>query len=218
MIQRNSHRLKINWEKVVDCCGLSSLMGDGSELEKNPPCTVSVTIREAQLQDIKALSEVLTLSFHPAKGWLSFLQPILKLGVYEDLRSRLRGTVPYYCCLVAVETTSTLTNTTEKIIGTIELSLKSGFNSHYLYISNLAVIQSHRRQGIAKQLLQQCEEIASKWGHNTLNLHVLDENYVAKKLYLSNGYQVSETELTWPSLPLFRSQRLLLKKHLNPHV
>ncbi len=218
MIQKNSHHLKINWGKVVDCCGLSSLMGGGSELEDNPPCTFSVTIREAQLQDIKALTEVLTLSFHPPTGWLSFLQPILKLGVYEDLRSRLRGTIPYYCCLVAVEKNSTLTKTTEKIIGTIELSLKSGFNGHYLYISNLAVIQSHRRQGIAKQLLEQCEQIAAKWGYNTLNLHVLDENYAAKKLYLSNGYQVSDTELTWPSWPLFRSQKLLLQKQINPHV
>ncbi|WP_243397347.1 GNAT family N-acetyltransferase [Crocosphaera subtropica] len=209
--------MKINWGKVVDCCGLSSLMGDSSELENNTSYTVSVTIREAQLQDIKALTEVLTLSFHPPKGWLSFFQPILKLGVYEDLRSRLRGTIPYYCCFVAVEKTSTLTKTTEKVIGTIELSLKSGFNCHYLYISNLAVIQSHRRQGIAKQLLQQCEEIASKWGYDTLNLHVLDNNYPAKKLYLSNGYQVSETEVTWPNWLLFRSQRLFLKKQIKTH-
>ncbi len=198
----------------MDHCGLSSLMSDSAELETHTSCEVSVTIREAQLQDVKALSEVLTLSFHPATGWFSFLQPILKLGVYEDLRSRLRGTLPYYLCLVAVEVNSTTDQTQEKVIGTIELSVKSGFNCHYLYISNLAVMESHRRKGIAKQLLQKCEEIALKWGYQTLNLHVLDNNYPAKKLYLTNGYQISETEITWNNWLLFRSQRLLLQKQI----
>ncbi|MGK7962804.1 N-acetyltransferase family protein [Crocosphaera sp.] len=193
-------------------------MSDSSELEINTSCEVSVTIREAQLQDAKALSEVLTLSFHPAKGWSSFLQPILKLGVYEDLRSRLRGTLPYYRCLVAVEVNATPKQTQEKVIGTIELSVKSGFNCHYLYISNLAVTESHRRKGIAKQLLQKCEEIAVKWGYHTLNLHVLDNNYPAKKLYLSNGYQISETEITWTNWLFFRSQRLFLQKQIQTHV
>ena len=77
MIQRNSDYLKIEWGKIVDFCGLSSLMGEGSELEKNPPSTVSINIRGATSKDIKALTEVLTLSFHPSGGWLSFLQPIL---------------------------------------------------------------------------------------------------------------------------------------------
>ncbi|MDJ0600043.1 MAG: GNAT family N-acetyltransferase [Crocosphaera sp.] len=202
----------------MDCCGLSSLISGGSELETNNSHDVSITIREAQLHDIKTLTEVLTLSFHPAKGWFSFLQPILKLGVYEDLRSRLRQTIPYYCCLVAVEVKSTPQQTQEKVIGTIELSVKSGFNYHYLYISNLAVMESHRRQGIAKQLLQKCETIAVKWGYRTLNLHVLDNNYAAKKLYLSNGYQISETDITWPNLLIFRSQRLSLQKQIQTDV
>ena len=214
MIQRNSDYLKIEWGKVVDCCGLSSLIGKGSALAKNPSCTVSVTIREANLKDIKALTEVLTLSFHPPKGWLAFLQPILKLGVYEDLQLRLRGKTPYYCCLVAVESTITPSETQEKVIGTIELSLKTGFNCHYLYISNLAVLEGHRRKGIAKQLLKQCEQIASKWEYDTLNLHVLDNNDAAKKLYLNNGYQIAETELMWPHWPWFRSHKLFLNKKL----
>ncbi len=219
MIKRNSHHFKIEWGKVVEGCGLSSLMGHRSELEQNSSRSVAIMIREAQLQDIKALSEVLILSFHPSGGWLSFFHPILKLGVYEDLRSRLRGKMPYYCCLVAVEKTSTLTKTTEKVIGTIEVSVKSGFNGHYLYISNLAVLESHRRQGIAKQLLRQCEEIAPKWGYDTLNLHVLDHNDAAKQLYLSNGYQISETEPVWPRLFWVYSQKLFLKKKIQkPHV
>jgi ribosomal protein S18 acetylase RimI-like enzyme len=202
----------------VEFCGLSSLMCDASVVEENPSPCVSITIREAQLQDIKALAEVLTVSFHPAKGWLSFLQPLLKLGVYEDLRSRLRGKTAYYSCLVGVEVTKSTWKTKEKVIGTIELSLRHGFHGHYLYISNLAVIHSHRRQGIAQKLLLQCEQIASEWGYDTLNLHVLDDNYAAKKLYLSNGYKVSETELTWPTLFSYGSKRLFLQKNINTHV
>ncbi len=215
MTKINSHHLKIEWGKVVKPCELSYLMDDSSALEINSSCCVSINIREAKLKDVKALTEVLTLSFHPSEGWLSFLQPILKLGVYEDLRSRLRGIVPYYCCLVAVELSTTPQKTKEKVIGTIELSLRSGFNGHYLYISNLAVLESHRRQGIAKQLLRKCEAIASKWGYDTLNLHVLDNNDAAKQLYLSNGYQISQTELMWPDWLLFRSQKLFLKKKIQ---
>lgn len=214
MIQKNSHHLKIKWGQVVDGCGLSSLMGNSSELEANTSRSVAIMIREAQLQDIKALSDVLILSFHPSGGWLSFFHPILKLGVYEDLRSRLRGKMPYYSCFVAVEKTSTPTKTTEKVIGTIEVSVKSGFNNHYLYISNLAVLESHRRQGIAKQLLRQCEEIAPKWGYDTLNLHVLDNNAPAKQLYLGNGYQICDTEPLWPRWFSVRSQKLFLKKKI----
>ncbi len=214
MIQRNSDYLKIEWGKIVECCGLPSLMGDGSELEKNPPCSLSVNIRSATSKDIKALTEVLTLSFHPSGGWLSFLQPILKLGVSEDLRLRLRGTVPYYCCLVAVEISKTPLGTKEKVIGTVELSLKNGFNCDYLYISNLAVLETHRRKGIAKQLLKECEQMASKWEYDSLNLHVLENNYAAQKLYLSNGYKICETQLLWPNWFWIRSQKLFLKKKL----
>ena len=214
MIQRNSDYLKIEWGKIVDFCGLSSLMGEGSELEKNPPSTVSINIRGATSKDINALTEVLTLSFHPSGGWLSFLQPILKLGVSEDLRLRLRGTVPYDCCLVAVEISQTPLVTKEKVIGTVELSLKNGFNCEYLYISNLAVLETHRRKGIAKKLLKECEQMASKWGYDSLNLHVLEDNYAAQKLYLSNGYKICETELLWPNWFWVRSQKFFLKKKL----
>lgn len=202
----------------MDSCGLLSLMDDGLPLEQKGSSDVSRIIREAQVRDIQALTEVLTVSFHPTKGWLLFLQPLLKLGVYEDLRSRLRGTTPYYCCLVAVEVTKTTSVSLEKIVGTIELSLRTGFNSHYLYISNLAVVESHRRQGIARCLLRQCEQIASKWGYDTLNLHVLQDNEGAKQLYLQNGYQVSVTEATWPSWLFSRSPRLFLQKKIQTHV
>ncbi len=201
----------------MNSCGLLSLMCNGLTLEQNESSHVSCMIREAQLQDIKALTEVLTVSFHPTQGWLLFLQPLLKLGIYEDLRSRLRGATPYYCCLVAVEVTKTATVSLEKIVGTIELSLRTGFNRHYLYISNLAVIESHRRQGIARCLLHQCEQIASKWGYDTLNLHVLEHNEGAKQLYLQNGYQVSATEPTWSSWLFSRSPRLFLQKKIQTH-
>ncbi|MGK7939888.1 MAG: GNAT family N-acetyltransferase [Crocosphaera sp.] len=202
----------------MDSCGLVSLSCDDLPLENNGGGHVSRVIREAQLPDIKALTEVLTVSFHPTKGWLLFLQPLLKLGVYEDLRSRLRGSTPYYCCLVAVEVTKTETISQEKIVGTIELSLRTGFNGHYLYISNLAVLESHRRQGIARGLLHQCEQIASKWGYDTLNLHVLEHNEGAKQLYLQNGYQVSAREPTWSSWLFSRSPRLFLQKKIQTHV
>ncbi|MEM8780944.1 MAG: GNAT family N-acetyltransferase [Cyanobacteria bacterium P01_G01_bin.49] len=200
----------------MELCGLSSFWSDSLNSAKNSSSPFSKTIRKAQLQDIKGLTEVITQSFHPTKGCFSLVQPLLRLGVYEDLRSRLRADAPHYCCLVALEISETATGQQEKVIGTIELTLRSSFNTHYPYISNLAVAHSHRRQGIARNLLIKCEQIAKEWGHQTLSLHVLDNNYAAKKLYTNSGYQLSETELNWPNWLFHNRQRLLLQKTLEP--
>lgn len=198
----------------MELCGLSSCWPNSLKSEKNSSSQSSPTIRKAQLQDIRGLAEVLIQSFHPQQGWLSLIQPLLKLGVYEDLRSRLRTAAPYYCCLVALEVVETSTGQQEKVIGTIELTVKTSFNTHYPYISNLAVIHSHRRKGIARNLLLKCEQITKEWGYQTLSLHVLDNNYPAKKLYLSHGYQLSETDLNWPNWFFRQRRRLLLQKTL----
>ncbi|MEA5508383.1 GNAT family N-acetyltransferase [Crocosphaera sp. UHCC 0190] len=201
----------MNW------CGLSSFLSHASELGEIPVKGSQTTIRKAQLQDVKKLAEVLTQSFHPHSGRLSVLQPLLQLSVSEDLRSRLRTAAPHYCCLVAIEIMPTVTGEPEKVIGTIELTLKTGLNTHYPYISNLAVLQSHRRQGVARHLLLKCEQIAWEWGYKTLNLHVLDNNDAAKQLYLASGYQLLENELSWQNWLFQSPRRLLLQKTLTIH-
>ena len=56
-------------------------------------------------------------------------------------------------------------------------------------LSNLAVRESSRGQGLAKQVCQQCEVIAAGWGFSEMMLLVEEANAPARKLYESLGYQ-----------------------------
>lgn len=174
-----------------------------------------VIVRMAQMSDIKGLTEVLIGSFHPPKQCFTWLQPLFRLEIYEDLRTRFRAHSPYYCCLVAMVSSGTSNDSQESVIGTVEITLGSRLHAQSLYISNLAVSHSYRRQGVAKHLLQKCEQVALEWGHRSLTLHVLEDNYPAKRLYLNNGYQVQGTEWTWQSWLCKTPRRLLLKKILK---
>lgn len=170
-----------------------------------------VVIRTAVRQDVRALADVLTDSFHPPEGLMFWVQPFLRLGIYEDLRARLRANTPQYHCF-----TATL-GTTGLVIGTVEIAVRplywGAYQVDYPYISNLAVHPDYRRRGVARQLLLNCEPKALEWGFQAIYLHVLDRNRPARKLYKSLGYH---TEESWPAsgFTLWQSQRLLLYKTL----
>ncbi|NES25573.1 MAG: GNAT family N-acetyltransferase [Symploca sp. SIO3E6] len=179
-----------------------------------------IKIRTAQAQDLGQLADILTDSFHPPTGMMRWAQPILRLGIYEDLRNRLRSHSEHYLCLVAVSQVSTLTNVDEEIVGTVEIALRSPPSwkpqtSKYAYISNLAVSQSCRRQGVAKQLLLACDRTAQEWGFQQLSLHVLENNHQARQLYLKTGYELRQVEPSYGTWKLLRRpKRLLLQKNL----
>jgi ribosomal protein S18 acetylase RimI-like enzyme len=178
---------------------------------------IAVEVRFAQSQDLKSLAEILTDSFFPKANYWSFLRPIFKLGIYEDLRGRLRAGIPYYHCLVVSLTNVTATGSQEIIVATAEIGLKS---SSFLaipipYISNLAVSPDRRRSGLARKLLVKCEQIAREWGFEELSLHVLDNNLAACSLYLSSGYRLQKTD-GWSINWLFnRPQKLFLHKKIT---
>lgn len=183
------------------------------------PESLAIAIRVAEVEDIESLAEILTQSFHSFKGVLVWLKPLLKLGIYEDLSSRLKAYSPHYVCLVAVAATGT---DKEQIVGTIEINLRSPklwFSTQkkniYPYISNLAVSSSFRRRGIARQLLAQCDCIALGWGCRDLNLHVLENNQRARDLYCGSGYEFDLAESTWIGWLFKLPRRLLLKKKLR---
>ncbi len=179
-----------------------------------------IKIRTAQTQDLNQLAEILTDSFHPPTGIMRWVSPILRLGIYEDLRNRLRSSSEHYLCLVAVSQASTATNYDEEIAGTVEIALRSSPSwqpqvSKYAYISNLAVSHSCRRQGVAKQLLLACDHTAKEWGFQELSLHVLENNHQARQLYLKTGYKLSQIEPSYGTSKLLRRpKRLFLQKNL----
>ncbi|AFZ19342.1 GNAT family N-acetyltransferase [Allocoleopsis franciscana] len=178
------------------------------------------TIRTAQVLDLTTLAEILTDSFHPRTGVIRWAYPMLRLGIYEDLRNRLRANSPHYVCLVAVADGSKVTDSGEVLAGTVEIALRSPpswqpHGSQYPYISNLAVRKSYRRLGVARQLLLACERTSLEWGFPDLYLHVLENNHQARQLYLKAGYQLHQVEPSYSAWLFGQPKRLFLHKHLD---
>lgn len=175
------------------------------------PCYV----RPAAAQDLHQLAEVLTSSFYPPLGWWRWLYPALRFGIYEDLKQRLQGGATHYTCLAAI---ADKTDSAEEwVVGTVEISCRHRnpwlmTSRKHLYLSNLAVRANCRRQGIARQLLQGCEQRARQWGFHEIYLHVMEDNARARHLYQSMGYHVHRVEITLWSLLVPRPRRLLLRK------
>lgn len=177
-------------------------------------------IRAAQSVDLAGLAEVLADGFHSQEGILGWAYPLLRLGIYEDLRNRLRSTSPHHICLVAIDPTATGTTAVEDLAGTVEMSLRSTDlwqcnGSGYPYLSNLAVRTTHRRRGVARQLLMNCERVALSWGYQDLYLHVLENNHQARQLYFKLGYRLHQVDGSWSAWLLGRPRQLFLHKHLS---
>ena len=180
----------------------------------------AINIRSARLEDVQSLASILTDSFHPPRGLMSWMYPIFKLGVCEDLRGRLHSSSSNYTCLVAIATFATAEVQENVIVGTEELSVRSTYSSFsnlvspYPYIANLAVDCCYRRKGVARKLLIKCEQVAQKWGFSELSLHVLENNDLAKKLYSSTGYELIQVESGLGSCFFNSPRRLLLSKKI----
>lgn len=194
-----------------------------THLEPEPPRQfpggLKFIVRKADQRDLATLAEILADSFHPRTGMMRWAYPLLRLGIYEDLRMRLRSGTPHTACLVAVAQANTPNGTYEYLAGTIEMGLKSSYHklnreSQYPYISNLAVRRSFRRQGVAQKLLAACERTACDWGFQDIYLHVLENNHHARQLYFKTGYRSQKIDSSWSSYLLRLPRRIFLHKHL----
>ncbi|MBF2073559.1 MAG: N-acetyltransferase [Synechococcales cyanobacterium C42_A2020_086] len=209
----------------------------GHDAALNSPSS-PLLVRTVRQHDLATLAEILASSFHHQEGVMKWLYPLLRAGIYEDLKTRLYAKPKHYACLVAVQPTPTAaiervawqsspaawlqSGGRDHLLGTVELSLKTppfcSPRSHgYLYISNLAVRAEYRRQGVGRQLLQACERIAADWGFSNLSLHVLENNEAARRLYAAMGYQVQRVDVNPVIWLLGRPRQLLLRKSLGPH-
>lgn len=204
---------------------------------------VTAIVRAAEPTDLEALAELLADCFHDRVGWFGWLHPFFRMGIYEDLRIRIRRSPGEYRCWVALQgpdhssplgpgsppapEAANLQHpgvVANDLVGTVELSARSsmplGWNGgRYPYIANLAVRPDCRRQGVAQQLLAACEATAQEWGFQEIYLHVLDDNRAARRLYERLGYRSAPAIA--PPLPLpwsftFGPQRLFLHKRLAP--
>jgi ribosomal protein S18 acetylase RimI-like enzyme len=205
-----------NFLSVVNPC-FSSLTPN-EQAPTAPPAAGELIVRAVTQTDLISLAELLAESFHSQMGIWRWAYPLLRLGIYEDLRSRLRSLSPNYIFLVAVALIYTPAGCQEYLVGTVEMGLRSiAFtqrrSSQCLYISNLAVRRSYRRCGVAQKLLLTCDQTAMEWGYQDIYLHVLENNHQARQLYLKTGYQLYEMDNSWSSYLLRQPKRMLLHKH-----
>jgi ribosomal protein S18 acetylase RimI-like enzyme len=172
-------------------------------------------IRTVQPQDLDEIAGILVDSFPLYPSFLPWLGSIIRVGIYEDLRSRSRSMTSNYACLVAIDTRYR----DERIVGTVEVGLKSSNpwqskTSQYVYLSNLAVREEFRRQGIAEQLLLSCEPYVQSWGYRNIYLHVLETNQAAKGLYFKLEYRLEEIQPSWDWF-LGKPRRMFLRKEVQ---
>ncbi len=199
---------------------MSSIPASESSFAGMPRPTASVRygadppeaiVRPAEVSDLGDLASLLAESFYDRTCFDRWLLPLMRLGIYEDLRMRLRSPRTDAVCWVAAAT---------EILGTVELTLRSPpfwqpLSSPYLYISNLAVRRQSRRRGTACQLLAQCEKRAIEWGYSDLYLHVLENNQQARRLYEKFGYRLVRVESSWLTVLMGKPRKLLLHKRLR---
>lgn len=182
-------------------------------------------IRPAGLGDLEQLTDVLTSSFYDRTGWLAWLYPLLRLGIQEDIKQRLKTERHHYACLAAVAAAPNPANPgdtyPDTIVGTVEVSQRQSWpwqptSATHVYISNLAVAQHWRRRGVGAQLLTACEALAVTWRVDHLYLHVMEDNPGARRLYRRFGFEVLQAEEglgVWLGL---QPRRLLLQKIIAP--
>lgn len=229
---------------------MSTLPSNAWSSYPTPPAGGSATsglpvlIRTVRKQDLPGLADLLANSFHHQDGMVGWLYPLLRAGIYEDLRTRIQTRHKNYACLVASQplTSSEIEQTNkaqrslhltpthpvflstlpygDRPLGTVEITLKTpppwqSPHIRYLYLSNLAVHPESRRQGIAQQLLKTCEQVAQDWGYQDLYLHVLENNSTARRLYVRAGYRIMRIETSLSSWLLGRPRQLFLHKHLS---
>lgn len=185
-------------------------------------------IRVARLEDLDQLTDVLASSFYDHTGWLAWLYPLLKLGIKEDLKQRLKADRSRYACLAVVAPAADEAHLPSQgslgedlIVGTVEISQRQSWpwqptSPQYAYISNLAVAQAHRRQGWAAQLLVACESLAATWQLDHLYLHVMEDNPEARRLYRRAGFEIFQQEESLTVWLGLQTRRLLLHKALRP--
>ncbi len=198
-----------------------------SSVYSSPNLSSTTIVRPARLDDVSQIAEILTLSFNNFNDLTLWTYPLFKLGISQDLRSRLQNNSfqeqaraesneADRCCLVAVMMTKIAGKICQNVVGTVELSFRS--RSHwynhqkYAYIANLAVCKNYRRQGVAHKLLVQCEQIAKQKDFKQISLHVLASNKPAQELYQKNGYDIKQVETDLYSLFVTSKRRLLLTK------
>ena len=167
--------------------------------------TSPVTTRLAERRDLVPLARLVEASFaagryaddeptfHSSRrrGWFETQETMVRVGL--DIERRM---TPWDWCRHA----QIVAESGDQIVGFCEvwgedasaLNNVSATNPQPV-LFNLCVSSDARRRGVAKALLQRCEEETLGWGDDIMYLKVRDDNEAACRLYEVNGWELIET-------------------------
>jgi ribosomal protein S18 acetylase RimI-like enzyme len=168
------------------------------EHSQSPPLDdVSASVvRLATDEDVAGMAQILVRGF-ALVPWV-WMRPMMQAGIQADLHSRM-GRKNLYKAFVEVTLQKTPFGTPT-----------------YPYLASLTVAEGYRRLGIARQLIEACEQQVYLWNRDNLYLHVLANNVMARRLYLRLGYCIhAQRSFLNPTQGVLEN-RLLLHRHLIP--
>lgn len=172
------------------------------------PSSLTFGIRRAKYGELGKVADLIVSSFYPEKSAL--IRPYLYLSELQRLQSNFPYSDPHHHFFIAYD----LKEPTGKIVGFVDVDGRPSTLPNVPprpYLSDLAVQPSYRRLGIAKALIQQCEDIVSNdiMKHDELYLRVERANDAAITMYQSLHYH----SLPHPFFGV-KDTTILLHKHL----
>merc|ERR1740124_857908 len=147
---------------------------------------VDIYIRDAEQKDLRVASKILTDSFFSQN---MFTIPQEWANSYYSLKDSLSNTGARYCMLVACKKSD------DSVVAICEVDARQSKSPTENdiprpFLCNLAVDGRERKRGIARVLVEICENRASGWNSSHLHLRVKQKNVVATEMYERIGYRI----------------------------
>jgi len=185
--QSSQQRIHINNNNI----GRTRRQSSSSNTLPDTPAP-SFYIRKALYTELPKVADILIASFYNPS-------PLVRPYLYLSELSRLQSNFPYggteleHVFFVACSNTTSTTSGEEEILGFVDIDARPSPKPNTPprpYLSDLAVRPSHRRIGVARSLIIQCElQSRDYWDKTELFLRVEEKNDAALKMYGGLGYE-----------------------------
>ena len=193
--------------KLLDS-GATVIRGKQSQSQNRRATETPVNVRVAKNFEVAKIVTLRVMVFYPEVRALAQFHNQILAKLFNRIRER--GSI----LLIADRVGNEERDETDAdlfgndILGSVELSPEdftntameneASISTRKLYIADLAVCPTARRQGIAKKLLNAVESHAASHGYDELYLHVERQNFAAKQLYVDcMGYSEVPSANQW---------------------
>lgn len=137
---------------------------------------------------------------------LAAIEAVVSGGVHVHIPSKDPDQTEYVCGTLDITVGNKLPS--EELVG------KLGESDNRAYLSNVCVLASLRKRGVARAMIESACAHASKLDVKHMYVHVVEDNVAAQKLYEKCGFAVEQKELVNVARGLNRPPRLLLHRKL----